>query len=390
MGRTARIRSTCVRESYKIWRADLANCWLTQTTARPAFDCRGSVTIAFAKSSRAITVKLEHTPLHKTVAELAELFKPPPPLPRAEAARRKDGDRRKRKSQADGAEVPEDGAKKKRRKSTKNGERTADGEPAPKPKKPRAPRPKKPQNAGGVQPEADGHNSALLNLSPLETARRHEEASKKLRDSGIDPDTLSAEQFNIFANQSPDLQMESLAMLVKYGAERLRIVHPNKDNTPQSGSPASANGDTPNASTKKKTSRKKAPRDDGAPKVKKTRGSCQACRAKKIKASWRTSSLSHILMLTLSSARKTSRSARSVLGRVSHVISHLNRVASRLRPSLRKWLRTGPTYLRALPCRILCQTHSLLRSLCQRWYQRKKPQTWAHRVLILPILLLLR
>lgn len=295
MGRTARIRSTCVRESYKIWRADLANCWLTQNTVRPAFDCRGSVTIAFAKSSRAITVKLEHTPLHKTVAELAELFKPPPPLPRAEAARRKDGDRRKRKSQADGAELPEDGTKKKRRKSTKTGEQTADGEPVPKPKKPRAPRPKKAQNAG-VQPEADGHNSALLNLSPLETARRHEEASKKLRDSGIDPDTLSAEQFNIFANQSPDLQMESLAMLVKYGAERLRIVHPNKDNTPQSGSPAPANGDTPNASTKKKTSRKKAPRDDGAPKVKKTRGSCQACRAKKIKASWRTSSLSHILI----------------------------------------------------------------------------------------------
>lgn len=364
--------------------------WLTKNTARPAFDCRGSVIIAFAKSSRVITVKLEHTPLHKTVAELAELFKPPPPLPRAEAARRKDGDRRKRKSQADGAEVPEDGAKKKRRKSTKISEQTADGEPAPKPKKPRAPRPKKPQNTRGVQPEADGHNSALLNLSPLETARRNEEASKKLRDSGIDPDTLSAEQFNIFANQSPDLQMESLAMLVKYGAERLRIVHPNKDNTPQSGSPAATNGDTSNASTKKKTSRKKAPRDDGAPKVKKTRGSCQACRAKKIKASGRPPNFSRISVLTLSSVRKPSQSARSVWERVLHATTHLHRVASRLGPSLRKWLRTGPTYLRAIPRQILCQTHSPLRSLCQRWYQRKRPQTWAHRALILHILLLLR
>lgn len=382
--------STCVRNAYKIWRDNLAIFWLTQNTARPAFDCRGSVIIAFAKSSRVITVKLEHTPLHKTVAELAELFKPPPPLPRAEAARRKDGDRRKRKSQADGAGPPEEGAKKKRRKSAKTGEQTADGEPAPKPKKPRAPRPKKSQNAAGVQPEADGHNSALLNLSPLETARRNEEASKKLRDSGIDPDTLSAEQFNIFANQSPDLQMESLAMLVKYGAERLRIVHPNKDNTPQSGSPAPANGDTPNPSTKKKASRKKAPRDDGAPKVKKTRGSCQACKAKKIKASGRPSNFSRISILTLSSARKRSQSVRNVLDQALPVITHLNRVASRLGPSLRKWLRTDPSYLRVIPCQMPSQTYSLLRSPCQRWYQRKKPQTWAHQALILPILLLLR
>lgn len=217
------------------------------------------------------------------MAELAELFKPPPPLPRAEAARRRDGERKKRKSQIDDTGAPEGGAKKKRKKSAKTGEQTVDGEQAPKPKKPRAPRPKKPKKAGS-KPEENGQNTALLNLSPDETARRQEEASKKLRDSGIDPDTLSAEQFNIFANQSPDLQMESLAMLVKYGAERLRIVHPNKDNDPQSGSPSPSNGDAPNASTKK-ASRKKAPREDGAPKVKKTRGSCQACRAKKIKAS---------------------------------------------------------------------------------------------------------
>lgn len=72
------------------------------------------------------------------------------------------------------------------------------------------------------------------------------------------------------------------------------------------------------------------------------------------------------------------------------VITHLNRVVSRPGPSLRKWLRTVPPYLRVIPRQILSQTHSLLRSLCQRWYQRKKPQTWAHQALILPILLLLR
>ncbi|KAK2613909.1 hypothetical protein N8I77_000778 [Diaporthe amygdali] len=251
--------------------------------SRPAFDCRGSVTIAFVKSNRIITVKLEHTPLHKTVAELAELFKPPPPLPRAEAARRKDGERRKRNSQADGVHVPEESPKKRKKKDASTGGQVADGEQVPKPKKPRASRAKKLQNVV-AQPQEDAQNSALLNISPLETARRQDEASKKLRDNGVDPATLSSEQFNIFANQSPDLQMESLAMLVKYGAERLRIVHPNREDAPQSGSPDSANGDASNASAKKKTSRKKAPREDGVPKVKKTRGSCQACRAKKIKA----------------------------------------------------------------------------------------------------------
>lgn len=256
------------------------NCWLTRDTARPAFDCRGSVTIAFAKSRRAITVKLEHTPLHKTVAELAELFKPPPLLPRTEAAKRKNGER-KRKSQADGVEAPDGSPKKRSKKTAHNAEK--DGAQAPKPKKPRASKSKKAQNAG-AQPQGDGvQNSALLNLSPLETARRQEEASIKLQDNGIDPDTLSAEQFNIFANQSPDLQLESLAMLVKYGAERLRIVHPSKDNTSQSPDPS--NSDNLNASTRKKKASRKKPPEDGTPKVKKTRGSCQACRAKKIKVS---------------------------------------------------------------------------------------------------------
>ena len=66
-----------------------------------------------------------------------------------------------------------------------------------------------------------------INVSPAEAARRKEVATALLTKNGVAPETLSPEQFNIFANQSPELQKESLNMLVKYGAERLRIVHPS-------------------------------------------------------------------------------------------------------------------------------------------------------------------
>ena len=70
-----------------------------------------------------------------------------------------------------------------------------------------------------------------IKLTPHEANRRKDVALSLLRDSGIDPDTLSDDQFNIFSNQSPENQKESVAMLVKYGAERLRIIPPsNKDN----------------------------------------------------------------------------------------------------------------------------------------------------------------
>lgn len=272
---------------------------LTKTTrllapARPAFDCRGSITIAFAKSSRKITVKLEHTPFHRTVAELAELFKPPPPpVPERPSKKRK----------APAAPAPEGGgengeaaatpAPKKKRK--KNAPANPDDPDAPatatpKPKKPRPSRAKKNKAAaeGGAEAAAaDGGPDPLLNLSPSEAARRRDEANRKLSEAGIDPATLSTEQFDIFSNQSPDLQGESLAMLVKYGAERLRIVHPSKDSS-GAAAPAAANGvvdcaPTPDGSTKKKKSKKRGVNEDGTPKVKKTRGKCQACTAKKIK-----------------------------------------------------------------------------------------------------------
>lgn len=109
---------------------------------------------------------------------------------------------------------------------------------------------------------ADVHTHSILNLPPGEAARRRDVAIKLLTSSNIDPKTLSAEQFSIFANQSPELQQDSLTMLVKYGAERLRIVHPDRDGassgqaTPNKQSTPAAAGVRP-PTFKTKTPRKK-------------------------------------------------------------------------------------------------------------------------------------
>lgn len=279
-----------------------------------------------------ITVKLEHTPLHKTVADLAELFKPPPPLPRAEVGRRKDREGNKRKSQAaDGVDNSEEGARRKRKKNTNPDDPTANGDQAPKPKRPRTSRAKKSEGPD-MHAQTDAQQNALLNLSPSEAARRKDEATKKLREAGIDPETLSTEQFDIFANQSPDLQTESLAMLVKYGAERLRIVHPNKDNTSQSEGPAPANSASPDGATrKKKKSRRSGINEDGTPKIKKTRGSCQACRAKKTKVSCHIEPMfSLVTLLIYCSAQRRSQNAWSVSRQALHAIILQNRSESHL------------------------------------------------------------
>lgn len=298
-----------------------------------------------------ITVKLDHTPFHKTVADLAELYKPrpPPPAARAEVARRKDGEGRKRKTRpAEGAEGEggenEQGAKKKRKKKNPNPvDPDAQNQQVPKPKKPRKSRAKKPKGPGAQAEGDDQPNNPLLNLSPSEAARRRDEAVRKLADNGIDASTLSTEQFDIFSNQSPDLQNESLAMLIKYGAERLRIVHPNKDNG--SSGPTSEDGATPEGSTKKKKSRKKGLNEDGTPKVKKTRGGCQACRAKKLKASqFVLAPMTRVGQLTFRSAQKQSQNVRSVLKRALHAIIHRSRSGS-LSPNPQKWPRTSPRSL---------------------------------------------
>lgn len=273
------------------------------------------MTIAFVKTNKAISVKYEHTPLHKTVAELAELYAPPPPPPRRQAddGENVNGEGRKKKRKksqaADGAENGEGSTRKRRKKKADDLDPDApadeDGTPVktPKPRKSRASKGGR-KKSSGVEGEPNGPNSqdaqaatqpnALLNLPPGEAARRRDEANRKLSEAGIEPETLSAEQFSIFSNQSPDLQAESLSMLVKYGAERLRIVHPNKDaNSSPSANPVTANANgaaegTPGKGAKR--SRKKAgeerlssPLSPKVPKPKKTRGACQACRAKKMK-----------------------------------------------------------------------------------------------------------
>lgn len=231
---------------------------LLTLSARPAFDCRGTVTITFSKTNSAITVNYSHTPFHRTVGEVYDLFKPPPPPPRAVSKQKAPGSARK-------SDTP-------RRKRAATG---ADGEPVP--KKPR-PRPKKgaknqlsqaelvpmtegfasangmttaidaadhvalaalsaattgdlvPNSGAAPQPK---NNTASLNVSPEEAARRRETATNKLIEAGIDPATLNADQFSIFSNQSPEVQTESLNMLAKYGAERLHIVHPAKKDSPR-------------------------------------------------------------------------------------------------------------------------------------------------------------
>lgn len=258
--------------------------------------------------------------MHKTVAELAEIFKPPPPPTRANTAARKDVQSNKRKVTADNAgENGEEGAKKKRKKKTAVVDDPTAANQAPKAKKPRPLKSKKNREAAQVAEHAP--DDAALNLSPSEAARRSDEATRKLSESGIDPATLSKEQFDIFANQSPELQNESLAMLIKYGAERLRIVHPNKDNG--SSTPAQATGSPSDGSGKKKKSRKKEFNEDGTPRVKKTRGSCQACRAKKTKVremlQW---TLFKVLKLTISSAPRRSQNATSALRLVSNATIH--------------------------------------------------------------------
>lgn len=75
----------------------------------------------------------------------------------------------------------------------------------------------------------NGTAATLLpfNVSADEAARRTTIARKLLADGGVNPDSLSTEQMNIFSNQAPELQKDSLAMLARYGAERLQIIHPS-------------------------------------------------------------------------------------------------------------------------------------------------------------------
>ncbi|RYP48665.1 hypothetical protein DL768_005509 [Monosporascus sp. mg162] len=292
--------------------------------SRPAFDCRGTLSIAFSKSRRAVIVQYDHTLLHKTVGQLVELLAPAPvPAPvngmstrtpkakRPPPAEGEEGSRKKRagrKGKAPEAPMAVEGAS-----ATDSQQAVQSG----------------PEN-GATPQSSTVQGPGFLNVPPAEAARRRETAVSLLTGRGIDPATLSAEQFNIFANQAPQLQEASLEMLAKYGAEKLRIVHP--DDKDQAGSasstPAQAQSATPtpvvssagaasalDTPTKKKRSRKEKPNAGAAEvsigngavisveqngemgttssaleppvksqaKAKRTRGACIICKQKKLK-----------------------------------------------------------------------------------------------------------
>jgi outer membrane biosynthesis protein TonB len=317
------------------WVSVIAN---ERCIARPAFDCRGSVKVAFVKSTKTIDMKYEHTPMHKTVAQLIELLAPPPVAPMVKTPAKKPREpktpkdpksktprsSKKRAGENGVANGESSQPKRKRKKKDSLAPGAADGAVLP-PEMPGAlpvgdssARPLYNAQAGASQSggsssypdglvnaeeapastNGDAHAHSILNLPPGEAARRRDVAIKLLSDNNIDPKSLSAEQFNIFANQSPELQQDSLAMLVKYGAERLRIVHPNKDgsnsgqSTPTKQNAPGPPGGTPQSAKPKKPRKKKADVEGAA--ASESQGAeagegrrrkriCENCRIKKYK-----------------------------------------------------------------------------------------------------------
>ncbi|CCE31487.1 uncharacterized protein CPUR_05340 [Claviceps purpurea 20.1] len=113
----------------------------------------------------------------------------------------------------------------------------------------------------------------ILNVTPEEAERRMDVALKMLAEAEIDSATLSADQLTIFANQAPNLQKESLNMLITYGAERLQIIHPNdREALPSAPPPAAAPsvGDANEQNGTATTTQNSCPKD---------RPACMVCQA---------------------------------------------------------------------------------------------------------------
>ncbi|CAG7564165.1 unnamed protein product [Fusarium equiseti] len=330
--------------------------------ARPAFDCRGSIVIAFDRSSRAITIKYDHTPLHKTVAELAAHFKPPPrqlgpgaqkiqeqqqkakeKTPKKPRGEKKDKKERKKRESTTKAQDENGNPRKRKRKSNAAQPAEATDGPMIPPDCPGAPAVDGQADTSymnGVQALADAAQQGFndypqglmedglgatngtvsqqpggqpgpvafpVNVSAAEANRRKEAATSMLSNAGVDPTTLSSEQFGIFSNQAPELQRESLNMLVKYGAERLRIVHPSnregsaqasastaqnspsvngprttKELVPQPSAQSNVNTDT-EAQTASQTADEASTPKRKARKLGKSRTACFPCKARKTK-----------------------------------------------------------------------------------------------------------
>lgn len=366
-------------------------------TARPAFDCRGTLSIAFSKSSRNIVVKYAHTPLHKTVTQLVEQLAPVP-VPVLSVPSGNNGSQRTPKAKRRGPVDGEEGSRKKKTPRARPSLMEGGEESTRKKRTPRAKRPppvegedgggsRKRRRKSGKAPTADmggpeddqntpqseaqSINTAdkpdftgFLNVPPAEAERRRQTAIGLLTGRGIEPATLSAEQFNIFANQAPNLQSASLDMLAKYGAERLRIVHPDEKeqagsststphtgqarDSPSAAAPATSSGDTLTPTKKPRNKKKKsdgpladAPvaevsigngavvslEQDGelgttesalkptVPKGRKTRGRCDTCKRRQLQVSHDLNEpqFEFMLIYILCSARKSTLAAPSVL-----------------------------------------------------------------------------
>ena len=254
------------------------------------------------RSSRSVTVKYKHTPFHQTVAELYDRFAPPPPpIPPPTATATPKAAKSSRKRDVANGDGEGSTRKKPRKKSSvgagadgqnPDGTDQPDGTPQLKRKR-QYKRKESVAAAGEARPEgaptqneigADGaaHLDSVVNVDAAEAVQRREKARELLTNAGVDPESLSADQFNIFSNQSPALQSESLAMLVEYGAERLRIIHPNKDNSAENtaGSQA-APAPTAEAPAGAEAQAGIGTPTSGAKRQRVTRGSCSNCRGQK-------------------------------------------------------------------------------------------------------------
>lgn len=270
--------------------------------------------MAFPRNGRAVSIKYEHTPMHQTVAELRQKFKPAPrPVPTKTSAATKTPKTPKAAKASQDPNTP--GTKKTGTSNEKKPRSSTAGEGSARSRK------RQKGNDGKAQPSAEAASSsvdtgskaapaavqvpasgAVPVVSPAEAARRRKVANKLLSDAGVSPETLSQEQFNIFANQSPELQKDSLEMLVKYGAERLQIIHPaanpasaeaGRSASNMNSTQTSATGDlttkelVPNRNSLPK-SRKSGDRDSvggDAAKTGKSRLACYQCKERRVKVS---------------------------------------------------------------------------------------------------------
>lgn len=342
-------------------------------------------------------VRYNHTPLHRTVAELGALFKPPSKQlgpgaqklqktpKRTQEQKAQDSEKRSGKKRRSTNALGETRKTPQKRKKLRSGISQTAALPAPETSPERlaalsddrascpavpsdsnqlsgeespqdrtvndhsaAPVGEEPANTGQGSAESESSLALTLSVTAEEAARRRKVALVMLKDAGVDPNTLSADQFSIFANQSPGLQKESLNMLAQYGAARLRIVRPpNRECStsapPNSEPPRSPVIVTEGQSTTKELvphnealvekSSKKRKSGDGATRVTsagaatssspqtprqskrrpgKSRVACYSCKSQRVKVSVHSAIASNLQKLTSHSAPMKSRHVLTV------------------------------------------------------------------------------